>query len=244
MSARVARSCSTSASHACACSSTSIPCAAASLASTASSARAAGSSPSDSASASASSVPGRQHGRSVSIIDIRMQKASHAREAHMPCRTTPRRNRRKAFHSCTVHLEAAELRPPPSHQLARLGRTRRRSTHGYLEHRLKTHLNSMVKMTPTCVIVLNGDAVSDFQSGRRHSHWEGGEQSSGSTYSKETGERAAPSSGASSDSVAIVRPWLPSSESESSEPGKSILTHYSNTSCHVIPTARPHTHGR
>ena len=43
----------------------------------------------------------------------------------------------KACHSCTLHLGAAELRSPPSHQHARLGRTRRRSTHRYLEHRIE-----------------------------------------------------------------------------------------------------------
>ena len=61
--------------------------------------------------------------------------------------------------------------------------------------------------------------------------------------SKYTGKMTAPSRGASSNSVAIVRPWF-SSESESSEPGKNVLTHYSNTSCRSITTARPHTHGR
>ncbi len=58
---------------------------------------------------------------------------------------------------------------------------------------------------------------------------------------KETGAIAAPSSGASSYSVAIVRPWLPSSESESSEPDKSVLTYYSNTSFHSIAAAPTHT---
>jgi hypothetical protein len=50
----------------------------------------------------------------------------------------------------------------------------------------------------------------------------------GAQLQKETGEIAAPSSGTRSSSVAIVRPWLPSSESESSEPGKNA-----NLSMHV-----------
>ena len=93
---------------------------------------------------------------------------------------TPRRNRHKACHSCMVHLEAAELRSPPSHQLARLGPIRRRSTHGYLEYRFKS-IWTRVKMSPTYEIVLNPSAASDFQiRAATFAHGEGGEQSSGS----------------------------------------------------------------
>jgi hypothetical protein len=77
----------------------------------------------------------------------------------------PHRNYSRAQSSQSMpqfHLEEAELRSPPSpHQLARLRRIRRRSTHRYLEHRLEA-AESMFKMTPTYVIVLNPNAASDF----------------------------------------------------------------------------------
>jgi len=61
--------------------------------------------------------------------------------------------------------------------------------------------------------------------------------------SKETGKMTAPSSGASSNSVAIVRPWF-SSESESSEPGKNV---FDSLFEHIVPqdnTSAPAHNGR
>jgi hypothetical protein len=140
-----------------------------------------------------------------------------------------------------LHLEAAELRSPPSHQLARLGRIRRRSTHRYLEHRLESVLESMFQMTPTYEIVSDPKAVQiRFPNQRRRGRHSirGKESKARGARPQQTGNIAAPPSGASSYSVAIVRPWLPSSES--SEPGRTGLTYSSNTLCHSTAIARTH----
>jgi hypothetical protein len=79
----------------------------------------------------------------VSIIDIQVHEASDAWQTRMPYRNY---NRAQSSQSMPqLHLEAVELRSPPSHQLARLGRIRRRPTHRYLEHRLEIIWNQSSK---------------------------------------------------------------------------------------------------
>jgi hypothetical protein len=109
MSARVARSCSTSASHACVCTSTSIRCAAPPLASTASPARAAGSSPSASASVSASSVPGEAT-RQIGVDHPHSGAKSLARSGKRTCRIEPTPHAQPSHMHATVALCTSERR--------------------------------------------------------------------------------------------------------------------------------------
>jgi hypothetical protein len=105
----------------------------------------------------------RTYGRSVSIIDIRVQKASHAREAHMPHRNYTWAAivaKHAKLARCTSKRLSFDLRRRTSLPVsAELGAGRPMDTWNIES----MHLESMVNMTPTCEIVLNPTAASDFQ---------------------------------------------------------------------------------